>query len=252
MHVSVAPYCDGEGISHPGSGGRKCFLCASPSAGRGRALGPRSSNGRVAVTRMGRSGCRPRTARSAHRGRARACPARRRRRVRCATCVAGVRPAGATSSVERGDRAVDTSCWRRRRDRRSASRRRRGGALHVRVEDQPAARPAARARIARAALRDAQPARAQRRPIGGARPSKRSAPLATHGVMRPATRSRPIATSSHASGCSSKPTPCSQIQRSACWAAPVVADHPAPAVERERAAGKLERRRRSAPRAPGS
>ncbi len=44
------------------------------------------------------------------------------------------------------------------------------------------------------------------------------APLAIHGVVSGPMRMRPSATSSHASGAPSKPTPCSQIQRSACSA----------------------------------
>ncbi len=75
------------------------------------------------------------------------------------------------------------------------------------------------------------------------RPASESAPLATHGRRAgPPTLTRPSATSSHASGSSAKPIPCSQIQRSACSRAPVVTDHAAPAREaRSRRAGRSSR-----------
>jgi hypothetical protein len=99
----------------------------------------------------------------------------------------------------------------------------------------------------------AHPATLSRRPVVRARrrpprrwrrPSRLSAPLATHGVIRRPISSRPRARSSHASGLLGEADPVQPDPALGVLGAPVVPDHPAPALQRRSApSGQLQRAR---------
>ena len=89
---------------------------------------------------------------------------------------------------------------------------------------------------ARRASRAPASPRAPGPPSAWRAPSSESAPFAIQGVVERAELDRARAPRRASVALPSKSSPCSQIQRSACCGAPVVADHPAPAVERDRVA----------------
>ena len=155
-------------------------------------------------------------ARSARRGRARASPAHRRRRARCVSSLAARRRAPPRRSCSAGHRAVDDVVLGAVGVRIAPARRRvfghpdaaRAGACGVAAGQRQRAPLGALARPPARGLRGRPDGAAARR---GTAPRWRSTASSC-----PAILILPRATSSHASGASSKPIPCIQIQRSAC------------------------------------
>ena len=123
--------------------------------------------------------------------------------------VLGAQRAAADGEVERGDRAVRAAVLAARRVGVDPGDelRRRAPRSQAADRDRP---PAGLSCHAGAPAEAADAARARRR--GAARRWRSTA------WCSGPTLTRPSATSSHASGAPSKPTPCSQIQRSACSA----------------------------------